>query len=75
MYSKSVLMSGLLALVFSIAGCETDRGTAPYPEDKPVGSIQIAVQDTIEFLPADSASALVVVIVSDPQGMVMPEVK
>jgi len=67
----AMLLSGVGCDEKSSGGGDNNNGTTP-------GSVQIVlgtVNDTLRFLPGDSASTAVTVIVSDQQGRALPGVK
>ncbi|MBK6765913.1 MAG: hypothetical protein IPG71_06160 [bacterium] len=67
----AMLLSGVGCDEKSSGGGDNNNGTTP-------GSVQIVlgtVNDTLRFLPGDSASTVVTVIVSDQQGRALPGVK
>jgi len=72
----AALSIAVLAILLSSVGCQektsTDTGGGG---NETVGSIQIVTgtpNDTLRFLPADSASTTVTVIVTDTRGLAMP---
>jgi hypothetical protein len=74
---KSFLLLGVVVLVG--LGCKeycTDCGGWPRPDPPEVGEITIDIgQDTLRFLPGDSVSTPITIIVSDQYGNVLPWVK
>ncbi len=74
----AALFVAVVAMLLSGVGCEQKSTGDNNQNGGSIGSIQIvtgAINDTLEFLPADSASTTVTIIVSDDNGNVMRDVK
>ncbi len=76
-YINAASAIALIALLVFAVGCSTDKGSTPGGGDtQDVGSMQIVLgDDTLEYLPGDSASTTVSIIVRDRQGLVQPGIK
>ncbi|MCB9366878.1 MAG: hypothetical protein H6508_06860 [Calditrichaeota bacterium] len=69
----TAVMMAALAMLLSGVGCD-NKSTGTTPTVGNIGSIQIVLgtpNDTLRFVPGDSASTTVTVIVSDDQGRAM----
>jgi len=74
----AALIVAIAAMLLSGVGCEKKSTGDNNQNGDAVGSIQIvtgAINDTLEFLPADSASTPVTIIVSGLDGLVLPDVQ